>query len=122
MASDNSSTSSVPSPLSPSSSLSELIVNVVFGLVTCVIGFTTVWQGRRAWIMWHENRLSSKKPILRLLGIQQMGTDTFAYNLAGRSVDLELADQAIAPDGASITDAGSHSSSMNAETEPTPSP
>ena len=52
---------SSPSPLpSPSSSLADssgTITNVVFGLLTVIIGIVTVWQAQRAYCIWARHHV-----------------------------------------------------------------
>ena len=37
-----------------SSSSTETIINVVFGLTATAISIVTVWQGRKAWKIWRQ--------------------------------------------------------------------
>lgn len=32
-----------------------MITNTVFGLCAVAIGMVSIWQGRRAWKIWHVN-------------------------------------------------------------------
>ena len=38
-----------------SSSQSQTITNIAFGIIATVIGVFTLWQGHRAWKMWREH-------------------------------------------------------------------
>ncbi|KAA6410662.1 MAG: hypothetical protein FRX48_06085 [Lasallia pustulata] len=53
-------TSTTPSP--HATGVNDIITNIVFGVLTCVIGAITIWQAHRAWRIWHTNRGSSIPP------------------------------------------------------------
>jgi len=38
---------------------SQTITNIAFGIVATGIGIFTLWQGHRAWKMWHKHHRQS---------------------------------------------------------------
>ena len=38
--------------VSPSSGANDAIINIVFGILACIVGVITIWQSYRAWPYW----------------------------------------------------------------------
>ena len=70
--------------MSPSSISTDMITSIAFGLTASIIGLVTLWQGYRAWTIWHDHRHD------------QLGKGDFSLALhrdESKSVDIELGDQ-----------------------------
>lgn len=47
-------------PLLSSTEVKGIVINIIFGVLACIIGFVTIWQAHRAWHIWHMNHNSSR--------------------------------------------------------------
>jgi hypothetical protein len=48
--------------LSLASNTTQTIVTIIFGITATAISGVTIYQGRRAWQMWHEHQRQQQAP------------------------------------------------------------